>query len=734
MQSSTQPDVIAGGVDQRTYPAPNTAAEVLNFRYHSAGGWRNDRGWEPMIKYPSPFTFPDAASLADALAPCRFLNNWTRHAGSEEYAVQERNGNLFYEFGNKGITASGKRTLATGRHNPRSDEVGTQMIPYGRFALFINGHDRMIKWWGRKLVEQFGFTSLPPAPSPARVQVDYNLQNGVGTGDGRFNHSTGIALAFSAGSMFGLGDPAQGSVNNYSYRVSYITNTGSESPLSDAADIGWTLLTGGGVLAVANARKYGVLLTGLEPGPSGTVARNIYRTRNKKDGIAGAGDIYYFCKRLNDNTSTTYLDHISDAQLVSEAPNLTDSVAISSTFKYGAAWNGLMWLAGGDTTPTLLRYSKSGLPEQFGAFDYFDLGVRDGGAITALFPFYNVLLVFREKAIDAVSITESGFSCTTIKQSIGTIATESIRLVPDAGVIFLNKNGFYLITGGLQGGATFDVNLISSTIEEELGRVSVNSLCRATAVYSDREKEYWCHYPVDGGTENTRGAVFNTLTKSWSFRGSSLSDEVHDWRFTKLAIDNSGWIIMGTLPSTSTNFYPGFNLQIWSARRSMGDDMPFTTSVQNVTTVVPVAHGVDNCIWQSTWNDFGDDSVKKRVISIELDSLTEGNATVELQWAMDYDLSNWKSAGFVQRQRGEVVNTTAADPTFDTGGNIAVWDTSKWQNHKVTRFRWDVNTGLVSHFAFRIITNNVVQVIKFQTNFIVGQVKSINTLAPGARR
>lgn len=735
LKSATIPDIIAGGIDDSYFPGFNKAALVHNYRYDPQGGWRNDRGWEPLIPYASPITLT-ASQLTDAQAPCRFLAVWTRHDGSEEYVVQERNGNLFYEFGNIGNAPSRTITLATNRHIPRSDESGTQFVPYGRFALLINGHDKMLKWWGRAKVETFGFSQVHPTPYAIPVQVDYNLQDGPGNGSATNNNLRGTSIQFFSTDYLGLGDPTPGSINSYSWRVAYVTDTGSEGPLSEPVSVSWTLYTTtnepSAGIAEANDRKYGVVLTGLEPGPDGTVARNIYRTKNKRDGIEGAGDIYYFESRINDNTCSTYVSVVPDNQLVNEAPTIADSVPYSTSYKYAAAWNGSMWLGGGDVLPTQIRYSKPGLPEQFGAFDTFDVGIRDGGAIKAIVPYYNTLLIFRENSIDAVFRESGEYVCTTINSTIGTIATESIRLVPGLGIIFLNKNGFYLLTGGFQGGSSFEVKNISKSINKELGRVSVNALCRSSATYSDKEKEYWCHYPVDGATENTHGASFNTITNEWSLRGNTTTNADYDWTFTKLATDSSGWIVIGTLPtSATTDLFPGYGLQIWSARRSLGDSLVPVPAPQGTFTITPTAHGLDPCIWQSTWNDYGDDSVKKRIISIELESLTEGNATVELQWASDYNL-DWKSAGFVQRQIGEYANSTTTDPTYDSGSNIAVWNTSKWQDHKVTRYRWDVQSGLVSHFAFRIITSNVCQVTKYQTSYILGNVKTINTQMPGS--
>ena len=88
MQSVTIPEQIAGGMDQRWFPGPNSATLVRNYRAEPSGGWRNDRGWEPLIPYPSPWN-PTVAEVRDLYQPVRFLSVLQRHSNGEEYYLQE---------------------------------------------------------------------------------------------------------------------------------------------------------------------------------------------------------------------------------------------------------------------------------------------------------------------------------------------------------------------------------------------------------------------------------------------------------------------------------------------------------------------------------------------------------------------------------------------------------------------------------------------------------------------
>lgn len=746
MDSNTLPEAIAGGVDQRYFPGPNAAELVRNYRYDPNGGWRNDRGWEPLIPYPSPFVLT-LSQITDLYQPCRFLTVVQRHQGSEEYYLQERGGNLFYEFGNQGTATTNKIILDKDRNIPRSDDPGTQAVPYGRFVALLNGYDNMLKFWGRERTTQFGFYQTPPAPTIIEMQMDYNTsETNPPNGDPINNELSGIALQFPAKSPLGLGSPTGGAINTYSYRQTYVTDTGSESPLSPISSVSWTIPDGDSDSAKANQRKYGVMLVGLDPGPDGTVARRIYRTKNKKDGIEGNGDIFYFVAQIDENNSTSYIDVTPDNQLTIQAPSITDSVTISTTYKYGASWNGCFWLAGGESTPTRIIYSVQGLPEQFPGFNFFDVGVRDGGHITALYPYYDVLLVFRERSIDAIftNSTGDGFTCTTIKKDCGTTATNTIKLIPGYGIMFLNKDGFWMIKGGMRGGAELSVSSMSQTIEKEMGSLSKNALQRASAAYSDREKEYWCIYPVDGDTECTRGACWNIVNEQWSFRAAGPDqDDAHQWKFSQIATDQSGYFILGTRPTFASPTqnsvaYPGLGLQAWSGRKFWGDDFTIVFA-QNQYTLTRVPHPQGESEWTSTWYDFGDDSIKKRILSIEMEVITEGNNPIELQWAQDWAYT-FKSAGNVPIQVGDYLGSKSEQATYSPAGvntwkqtNIATWNASNWEEPRVTRLRWDVNTGLVSHFQFKVLSSNHMQIVRYQINYVGGTVKTPNVRSPGAK-
>lgn len=745
MKTTSTQEIEAKGVDQRYKASPNAASNIEG-KFHpdpNGGGWVNDRGIEPLIPLDATITWP-TAEITKRLSPIRFLSVITRHQAAETYYLYEQAGDLRYDYGNKGTSGIARATsiLDSNRKIPKPDDCGTQITTYGRFNLIVNGYNRMLKWWGREQVSNFGFISPTPSPVISDIQTDYISYYNAGIPATKTirleNGATCIRL--SSTGYYGLGVPDKNSKNRYDYKISFITDTGSESPLSSPTSVSWTIsdesVTTGTGPAPKNGDyaegKYGVYFSQLPIGPKGTVARRIWRTKNRKDGVSGAGETYYLVTQIDNNADSTYVDITPDQDLNVLAPEMTESVTISSQWKYCATWNNAVWLGGGEQNPYGIIYSKQGLPEQFAAFNYFDVGLREGGAITALVPFYDVLLVFREKAIEIISYNNGNYSISTLDGNVGTTATNTIKLVAGVGVMFLNKDGISAIQGSIRGGAVYKVIKMSESIEKEMGRVSLSALPRATATFSEREKEYWVHYPVDGDTENTRGAVYHTWNGEWTFRyGNGFFNNGNGMPYTCLATDPNGWIIIGTYSMALADIqnrrgFPAIGLQVWSASRFSGQYLSNPVINQSNTTFTVNYIPKEEDVWESVWTDFGDDSKKKRVISVEVEVITSGENPITLDWATDWGYK-LTSSGTQIPLRPESVGTTASEASYGTkGGNPAVWNTSVWSQSQVTRIRWDIGTSLCSQFKFILRSSNMFQVLSYQIEAVGSQNRTLN--------
>lgn len=741
--------IPANGTDQRWKTNLGAAEDITPARIDPEGlGWLFDRGIEPWWDPGSSLAIVASAStLANYLgAEINSCFVWSKQNTEQTYYIIEQAGNLYYFWGNKGSLAgtfyfADLELIDSGRHIPSANEPGTQYIPFGNRLLIVNGYDKPIWFYGRGNSRSFGFIFQTPAPETIGIQSGYlkgdELDSGI------------AAPNFGSNSHYGLGQ--QDERNHYNWKISFVFDTGSESPLSRSAVVDWFPGTD-----PAEDVKFGALLADLPIGPDGCVARRIYRTKNQKNANAtGAADsTYYFVKQINDNVTTNFFDVISDSNLVDTAPSIADSSTISGAYQYGANWQGRIWLAGGSPHPTKIIYSEVSKPEQFGLTNYFELGNTAGGAITAIYPYYNNLLIFRQRAIDLILISSQGFAISPLTPEIGTEASNTIKLVPGIGVCFLANDGIYSISGGTDGGSRVSVEKISATVSKEMERINTSAIQKAVAVYSHKEKEYWIHYPVDGQSYNTRGVVLHTSTGYWSLRHSITEDDSL-WRFSSMTVDPQGNIILGPKPNwlnglgqnvspTTTDAYalmPGV-LHVWCGSSRWGARWDLTSFNQDVGAYSISDNAKPDCRWESTWIDFGDNSNKDRVFSVEAEILSYGNLDLELKWAQDYNY-NFVSAGNQKQNRPETVLTTSEDPVFGPVGTEAkvffTPGTSALQDGRITTVRWDVSTKLVQNFKFRLesVAGIPFHLISFHIDYSSREQKALNQKArlnPGQPR
>jgi hypothetical protein len=548
MKYITTKEIPAGGVDQRFQAPDNTAVDIINMRLDSTGfGWINDRGFEDFI--------PDNTRSTSLSPPSDYsdLFVWDRHRGAELYVISKKGTELFYEVANNSGLASSlwksHHTIAFNRTPSKPDDVGEQYVPFGRFCLILNGKDPMLKFWGRDRTEPFGFVQNTPTPEVLGPDPEYfegtceDSPPTVSTFPYNGNDTIG-GISFGVGSGTGLGNKDEDKASAYRYKVSFITDTGSESPLSSYQEVSW--------INVNDGLTYATFFQNLPMGPPGTVARRIYRTKNMGS-LRGdlVNDVFFFVDQIDDNVTRNYYDVKPDQLLVVEAPDSASSVVISNSLRYGASWDGRMWLAGGQGTETKIIYSERGLPEQFGAFNTFDVGNKKGGSITALIPYYDNLIIFRELAIEVIRPAGSGtYVCTTLSSNIGTTASNAITAVHGKGLFFLSYDGIYTFAGGTLGGSQVSVVRISDGINREMARISKTALAKASAAYSDKEKEWWCLYPVDGETIATRSVVYHTVNDSWSFRNSFEDEDL--MVYNSIATLPTGWFILAPRIGTKT--------------------------------------------------------------------------------------------------------------------------------------------------------------------------------------
>tara|TARA_R110000824_G_scaffold20043_3_gene76317 strand:+ start:3600 stop:5810 length:2211 start_codon:yes stop_codon:yes gene_type:complete len=699
------------GVDDQIPPAERSATNIVNMTLDE-----RTKGWDSRVGYEKFFTNASTSpygkpfdSVSGYAGPIQSLYSWTTNQGAKQFYVYEVSspvtGVTYLQY--LSVAEEAAVTIESDRATPVFDQAPTDYEPYGRWLIILNGQDRAIKFDSvTGNVTDLGWNDTPSAPDPWPQDEDGTLYSGTTSGividiEGG---NLGSPHSLSTTRVQGLGSTTKGAVNSYRWKVSFINETGSESPLSVPSDAAqWTTeeITSGSTFEKAHSlKRRAVYLEGIPRGPKGTVARKIYRTRNVGDLEPGVmqdlDTLYYHVSTIHNNRETNYVDYTPDNFLGMEAPTTVDSILMPAPgARSAAAFQGRLFITGGYGNAGKIYYSQVGQPDTYGALDYFNVGTRDGGGVTALFPYYNELIVFRERAIDVIRNMDGTMVLTPFLQGIGTRAVQSITSLPGAGVVFLADDGVYLLSGGMVGGAELSVNKISAPIMKTIKRMSPSAVPRATAAYSPKWREWHCYFAADGAEKPSIGIVFHLDSNGWSIRenfpvGCIVADKSanlvfgnHTGRpYPRVEGDQheSGLFVI------SRNPYAGHTITLTPAG---GPDQSASESTGNGPAVTSK--------FKSRWHDFGYPSQKKHIKYLYLYVLTKGDNTIPVTVFEDFS-STGTALTPTRVQRPEHPD----QDVFGTG----VWDSAVWQEQLITELRYAVSQKACSRFAFEIETGN----------------------------
>ena len=706
LKKETSPIV---GIDDQLPPSENSATNIVNMTIDE-----RTKGWDSRVGYEKFFTNASTGPYGKAFhsvggytGPVYSLYSWTANQGAKQFYIYEvgsaATGRTYLQY--LSVAEESAVTIESGRATPTFDQPPTDYEPFGRWLIIVNGQDKPIKFDSvTGSVTSLGWNDIPSAPDPWPQDEIGDQSPGTTNGivldylDGNLGDPTAATTRVA-----GLGSTTAAAVNSFRWKVSFVNETGSESPTSASSEearwITKDLSASSTIFEKAHSlKRRAVYLEGIPRGPKGTIARKIYRTRNLGDMEPGTlselDSVYYYVATIHNNRETSYVDYTPDNFLGADAPFPSDSILMPAPGARSAAvFQGRLFITGGYGDVGRIYYSKVGQPDTFGGLDYFNVGTRDGGGVTALFPYYNELIVFRERAIDVIRSVDGDMVIAPFIQGVGTRAVNSITALPGAGIIFLASDGVYVLNGGLIGGAELSVQKISAPIMKTIRRINPSVIARSTAAYSAKWREWHCYFAVDGGEKPSVGIVFHIDSNGWSIRenfpiGCIVSDRDGNLVFgnhtgrpyphVSGAAHENGLFVISKTP------YAGHTIEL----ATPPDQQPSESTGNGPATTSK---------FKSKWHDFGYPSQKKHVKYLYLYVLTKGDNTIPVTVFEDFS-STGTAITAARAQRPEHLD----QDVFSVG----VWDDAVWQEQLITELRYAIPQKACSRFAFEIETGN----------------------------
>lgn len=712
------------GIDESIDPVENSSYKLTNWTIDTKSmGWDNRLGYESIV--PAITSRNDWAGFQNG-GPVNSTYFWNTHQGAKSFLLFEQdyagattkifptdaNANMKLHYW-KGNTLN-KITIDSQRSVPAADEVYTHYNPIGKNLIILSGNGRPIKFDGVKTVG-LGFMEAPNPPLPWTPNVD---------GSSGIADQTVMPIephTFKMDKSYGLGIKTKDAENLYRWKVSFLMEDGSESPLSaPSIAAGWITHHAGD--PNFDDRAQAVYLENVPLGPAGCIARKIWRTKNLQDGET-LEEIYYYVDTIINNIETNYVDYTKDTRLGAVAPNDDASILFPApATRFSATFKNCLFIDGGQTDPQKIYYSQPLKVDQYRALDFFSVGSRQGGDVTGLFTYYNNLLVFRENAIDLIrGDATNGFTLSPLVQGIGTRALHTITLIPEVGVVFLSNDGIFLVSGGFDGGSKMEVTKISKPIIDTMKRLNKSMIARACGAYSEKWREYHLYFAADGSDINNLGVVFHMEKKSWSLR--------EGFPVGCLTVDARGEFIFGHNVGQSLGTPLGYTglvpdetgLFFISRGRNAGHGTTFHPPQLQTPGYYSIEEkGPLSSTWISANQVFGIGQLKKHVKQVYINCFTEGSNLYNVFYNKDWDYNYTQSnSGLGQRPEyleQYIYNSTTGElvfgPTTNNDHTVARWEIPMY-----TQLKFPVANMAASTFSVGLQTTNDIIIIDYSLEF-----------------
>ena len=695
MKGQTVQVRVAAGMQRDLPQSPESASLVENWGVDNATeGFTSRIGYEryrPSISVGfAPFS---SLGRIDSLFVAQQLPG-----GARQHIFFESSGQLYlyYESGQNALLVPLSSRVA-----PSATEAPSSYAQVGDRIVVVNGYDSpvVINPWPlptaaeisagvtSQVIRPLGWAGPPSQPEALNVSTldaDATPTSAIYyTGNSTSNWYPAVGGANSFPGLYGMGysDGSDADArNDYRFKVTFISDTGSESPLSQDVLSQWTIENG------TYGFRYAPTLR-IPLGPKGTRARRIYATQDD-------GQDYFFVADVRNNVEEMFHAFRRSNALGFSAPGpQQSSIFPAPRARVCAAFKDCLFLDGGANEADTIFFSKPGFIDQFGAADYIRLP-SDGGAITGLYGYYNNLVVTRENGVDVVTGAYPDFTAQTVTRQVSCRSPQTLAAVPGVGVMFLAQDGVYALRGGLDGGAVFEVVAVGQPINDELARLTSECAPRAVAEYSPVERAYHLYFPVDGNDRPNLGAVYHIEKEGWSIRKG--------FPVGCIARTFAGDLVFGHHTGVEAGENAEAGLFVLSGARALGGALQQDVFVQGPPP---------ESIYQSAWHDFGDPQIKKQVQYATLWVMTTGTVKVSISYYKDFDGLN---------MIGEEVDYVAQPPDSD---ELPVYDTavleeSVWTDSRLIPLRIPVAVESCSWFRFELKTTDDLILVGYELEYM----------------
>lgn len=336
----------------------------------------------------------------------------------------------------------------------------------------------------------------------------------------------------------------------------------------------------------------------------------------------------------------------------SAAVSITNAPVASSVVE---SYNNRVFMAGDPDEPTKLSYSALLDPDDWTTVNdagWLEVGLNDGQKITALKAYFDILLVFKERSIYALSgysgdpTSENFFFVKQLNASVGAVSHRAIEQVGNT-LFFLSDDGVYALEA-VQVYGDLGLKNVSYKISSLFEGLNKSEMENSFSVHDFEENRLWFFVPSGSSTENNLILIYDYSLNAWTKRSGFTSK----CGLVYKRLENPKYEFI-------TGSYDGY-------LQKQKDGFTYAGEPINAYYVTP-------------WYDFGHYRKRKRVRDIQFVIEPTGVYELDVTYKWDYGVKNTRNLSV------ELDGMTAFWGTSETGSH---WDEAYWNSEyafKVTK-------------------------------------------------
>ncbi|HEC62495.1 MAG TPA: hypothetical protein ENI27_09640 [bacterium] len=221
-------------------------------------------------------------------------------------------------------------------------------------------------------------------------------------------------------------------------------------------------------------------------------ARRIYRT-------TAGGSTFYWLVDIEDNSTTTYEDKISDDTLLGGDEVSYDRLP-PPVGKYMEVWDNKLWIAGVEAYPNFLYYTNTGTSEEMAVLNFIQVKARESDVINQIVAFGERLITLKENSGFRLSkVGISSYELEKLPQDIGTDAPWSVQ-VCDKLLLWKSKFGIEVFNGNSCYRGS-DLHVVTDLIPVTMDSINDQALEKIVGGHNFVDGEYWLSIPTGSNTE-----------------------------------------------------------------------------------------------------------------------------------------------------------------------------------------------------------------------------------------